>query len=54
MATFLYIGDDERVFLPFDGPAIDVKPGDHVEADSNPDPHYFDEVTAGPSDGQGE
>lgn len=45
MASYLYIGDDERVF-PGDGtiPTLHVQPGDHVEVDAVLDPRYFDPV----------
>lgn len=48
MATFLYVGDEPRMF-----PSAAVQagrgpfePGEHIETDENPDPRWFDEVTS--------
>lgn len=46
MASFLYIGDTGRDFPQDDGlhPSFTIQPGEHVEADVNPDPRWFDPV----------
>lgn len=51
MPTFLYIGTDRRDF-PGDGtrPSFTVEPGGQVDADTNPDPRYFDSTETGPAD----
>lgn len=48
MASFLYIGDSQRVYpdqQAADGSTLDVSPGDVVEAEENPDPRRFDPIT---------
>lgn len=52
MASFLYIGDDRRVYPELhgvDGSTLEVGPGDVVDAEDNPDPSRFDLVSG---DGQ--
>jgi hypothetical protein len=42
MAQFTYTGDSPRTF-PDHG--LEVEPGDVVDLDENPDPHYFEAST---------
>lgn len=50
MPLYLFIGTEPRVFPADDGlhRSFEVNPGDTLEADNNPDPHWFDEETIGP------
>ena len=43
MPSFRYVGDDGRVFPHV---SLEVEPGDVVERDENPNPRYFEPVTA--------
>lgn len=45
---FVYVGTEPRDF-PGDGvrPSFSVEVGDTVEAETNPDPHWFDPETTG-------
>lgn len=51
MATFLYVGADARDFPSDDGvtPSFSVQPGDTVEADTNPNPAWFDATEGNPT-----
>uniref|UniRef100_UPI003F49A39C hypothetical protein n=1 Tax=Pseudonocardia sp. CA-138482 TaxID=3240023 RepID=UPI003F49A39C len=42
MPQFRYVGEDERVYLG--APTRQVRPGDVIDADENPDPHRFETV----------
>jgi hypothetical protein len=46
MAEFQFTGTEEREF-PYHGLSHAlIRPGDVVEADENPDPHWFEPVAA--------
>lgn len=49
---FVYVGTEPRDFPCYDGSrdSFSVQVGDTVEADENPDPHWFDPETTGPPD----
>ena len=47
MPLYLFIGTEPRVWPDR---SLEVEPGDKIEADSNPDPLWFDEETVGPPD----
>lgn len=46
MATYLFIGVEPRTFpgSPLQVGRGPFEPGEHIEADENPDPKWFDEV----------
>lgn len=46
MSSFKYVGDSPRVFPTA---MLEVAPGDVVDLDENPDPHFFEPVADAPA-----